>query len=140
MKTLLWVSCLFMAVTVTSCTKKNYYTTPSQTIVTAVKSTDWTVDQAGTSLAVNLSMPEITSNVAQNYDVSVGISYDDPTAADFSFETIPEVYGGYSFSYLYGVTQGNGFLTLYVQTPSGGVPATNPANIEVKIVLTPSVQ
>lgn len=140
MKALLWASCMALAVTVTSCTKKNYYTTPSQTIITNVKSSDWKLDASGTSLAVNLNMPEITSDVAQNDNVSVGISYDDPSAADFQFEAIPEVYGGYSFSYVYGVNQGNGYLTLYVQTPSGTVPANSPDAIEVKIVLTPSAQ
>jgi hypothetical protein len=138
MKTLLWASCLFAAVAVTSCTKKNYYTTPSKTIIAQADSTDWKVDNTGDAWAISVSMPEIDDAVNQNDNVSVAISYNfnTPNASDIQFEAIPELYNGYSYSYVYGV----GYINIYAQSPTGTVPAATPGNVWVKIVLTPSAQ
>lgn len=138
MKTLLWASCLVLAVAATSCTKKNYYTTPSQTIIASADSTDWKVDNTGDAWVISVSMPEITNFVNQNDDVSVAISYNfnTPSASDIQFEAIPELYNGYSYSFVYGV----GYLNIYAQSPTGTVPAATPGAVWAKIVLTPSQQ
>ncbi|TDW97226.1 hypothetical protein [Dinghuibacter silviterrae] len=138
MKTLLWVSCLTVAAAATSCTKKNYYTTPSTTIIAQADSTSWKVDQSGDAWTISISMPEITNSVNLTDNVSVAISYNYNTSSssDIQFEAIPELYNGYSYSYVYGV----GYLSIYAQSPSGTVPAATPGAVWVKVVLTPSNQ
>jgi hypothetical protein len=138
MKALLWVSCLAAVATVSSCTKKNYYTTPSTTIIAQADSTSWKLDQTGDAWTISINMPEITDAVNQTDNVSVAISYNYNTqnSSDIQFEAIPELYNGYSYSFVYGV----GYLSIYAQSPSGTPPAATPGAVWVKIVLTPSNQ
>ncbi|HEU4554860.1 MAG TPA: hypothetical protein VFS25_18570 [Chitinophaga sp.] len=129
MKALLFLPLLVMSVWITGCTKKYEYVTPNQTIQTTIQKADWQLTDVP-SYAVTLSMPEITDQVNQDFGVSVYISADGET-----FEAIPEVYGGYSYSYTYTT----GSLTIEAQDVSGSSAGAAPDKpIIVKIVLVES--
>ena len=143
MKTLLWIIGAGAALTFSSCTKRYYNTTPSQTIYAQADSTGASGWQpypstGANSWAIDVSMPEITDAVSLNDDVSVFISYnyDAQNASDVQFEAIPEVYNGYSYSYTYQT----GHIDIYAQSPTATLPAATPGKVWIKIVITPSVQ
>lgn len=130
MKALLFLPLLVMSVWITGCTKKYEYVNPNQTIQTTIATADWKKINGGKSYAVTLSMPEITDQVNQNFGIVVSVSADGGT-----FEAIPEVYAGYSYSY----THTTGSLTIESQIADGsdaGDPPPTP--ITVKIVLVES--
>jgi hypothetical protein len=130
MKALLFLPLLVMSIWITGCTKKYEYVTPNQTIQTTVQPSDWKLLTDGPSYAVTLSMPEINDQVNQDFGVLVYVSADGDT-----FEAIPEVYGGYSYSF----THTPGSLTIETQAVSGTSAGTAPPDpIVVKIVLVES--
>lgn len=129
MKALLFLPLLVMSVWITGCTKKYEYVTPNQTIQTDILHTDWKLVNNGKSYAVTLSMPEITDQVNQDFAVVVSVSADGGT-----FEAIPEVYAGYSYSY----THTTGSLTIESQAVSGTTAGEAPPDIKIKIVLVES--
>lgn len=130
MKALLFLPLLVMSVWITGCTKKYEYVTPNQTIQTDIAPGDWKLINNGKSYAVTISMPEITDRVNQEFGIVVSVSGDGGT-----FEAIPEVYGGYSYSYTHTV----GSLTIETQAVSGNTAGTPPSSpITVKIVLVES--
>lgn len=129
MKALLFLPLLVMSVWITGCTKKYEYVTPNQTIQTDIAASDWKLINDGKSYAVTISMPEITDQVNQEFGIVVSVSGDGGT-----FEAIPEVYAGYSYSY----THTTGSLTIESQAVSGTTAGTAPPAITVKIVLVES--
>jgi hypothetical protein len=136
MKTLLWASGLILAIAAVGCTKKNYYTNPGKTVLVSVDSTDWAVDAAAKAWVVSINMPEIDDNVAANDGVVVAISYDQGG----QFESIPELYNGYSYSYTYQSGSPYGNVSIYAQAPGGTPTAVSPGSVVVKIVILPSNQ
>jgi hypothetical protein len=130
MKALLFLPLLVMSVWITGCTKKYEYVNPNQTIQTDIATGDWKLINDGKSYAVTISMPEITDQVNQDFGIVVSVSGDGGT-----FEAIPEVYGGYSYSY----THTTGSLTIESQLVSGTTAGNPPpSTITVKIVLVES--
>jgi len=133
MKTLLFLPVLLMAVLFTGCTKKYEYVTPNQTIFFDVDSGDWTRASDGKTYLVDLPIPELDGQVNQDFGIVVSISGDNGA----TYEALPEVYGGYSYSYTHHV----GHLTLERQIADGSASGPQPeANIRVKIVLVESQQ
>lgn len=132
MKTLLFLPLLLMGVLFSGCTKKYEYVTPNQTIFFDVAPGDWDLTDNKTYV-VTLPIPEISSQVNQDFGIVVSISGDNGA----TYEAIPEVYGGYTYSYTH--TQGN--LSLETQRADGSDAGTAPnVAIRVKVVLVESQQ
>jgi len=130
MKALLFLPLLVMSLWITGCTKKYEYVTPNQTIQTTVQPGDWQLLTNSKTYSVSISMPEISDQVNQNYGVLVYVSADGNT-----FEAIPEVYGGYTYSY----THTPGSITIETQLADGSAAGSAPPDpIVVKIVLVES--
>jgi len=128
MKSLLLLPILLAAVFFTSCKKEyNEYVTPNQTIITDIAASDWKLTSNNT-YAVTLSMPEIDTRVNSDFGIVVSVSADGNT-----FEAIPEVYAGYSYSF----THQPGSLTIESQGLNGQA-GTAPPGITIKIVLIES--
>jgi hypothetical protein len=132
MKTFLFLPVLLMAVLFTGCTKKYEYVTPNQTIFFDVASSDWREDTNSRTYFVDLPIPEIDGQVNRDFGIVVSISGDGEL-----YEAIPEVYGGYAYSYTHNV----GVLTLERQVVDGSDAGNQPErNIRVKVVLVESQQ
>jgi len=129
MKSLLFVPLLLCGILFSSCTKEyNEYVTPNQTIFAEISPNDWQLTDNNT-YAYTVNMPEIDDYVNDNFGVVVSIS-----GGTGTYEAIPEVYNGYSYSY----THTPGSLTIETQTVDS-TPGNPPeAPILVKIVLVES--
>ncbi|GAA0553550.1 hypothetical protein GCM10009415_39410 [Chitinophaga japonensis] len=111
------------------CTKEyNEYVTPNQTIFADIAPGDWQLI-GNNAYGYTIAMPEIDNYVNDNFGIVVSIS-----GGTGTYEAIPEVYDGYSYSY----THTSGSLTIETQTVDGtpGNPPEDP--IFVKIVLVES--
>ena len=132
MRTLLFLPILLLGILFTGCTKKYEYVTPNQTIFFDVATGDWAQTNNNTWI-VDLPIPEIDGQVNQDFGIVVSISGDNGA----TWEVIPEVYGGYTYSY----THYTGHLSLETQIADGSGAGPRPnANIRVKIVLIESQQ
>ncbi len=131
MKALAFASFLFLVAVLPACTKKEMVI-PNQTILTDVAPNNWQYDSNTKTYYVNINMPEIDSYVNQTDGVLVYIS--SSTSGDNVYEAIPEVYNGYSYTYIYSPGQ----LSIEVQGANG--TTVNPPNypLHVKIVLVKS--
>ena len=81
-----------------------------------------------------INVEELDDASAKYDGVVVSISYDNGA----TFEQLPEVYNGLSFSYTYngpGSSGNSGVVTIYAQSPDGGTPIKPTDPIIVKIVL-----
>ena len=132
MKTLLFLPLLLMGILFTGCTKKYEYVTPNQTIFFDVAADDWQLTDNETYLVTLSPLPEIDGQVNQDFGVVVSISGD----GGATFESIPSVYNGVSFSYTH--TQGS--LSIESQISDGSGSGARPPAIRVKIVLVESQQ
>ncbi len=125
------VCCAVVLLTVSSCTKQ--YITPNQTIYADLTSSSWHLftDKSGVkSYQAPIDVPQISSGFAQAGGVIVSASYD----GGHTYEQLPEVYGGTSFSFTYNA----GNVTLYAQSPDGGIAILPVDPIKVKIILVDS--
>jgi len=115
---------------VSSCTKKyiNPVTNLNKTVTYNVTSADWQAYTDGKSYFVPLSVPEIDNASASLDGVIVSVSYDNGA----TFEQLPEVYNGLSFSYTYNA----GNVSIYAQTPDGttAVKPTDPIVVKIVVV------
>jgi hypothetical protein len=109
------------------CTK-NELVIPNTTVITTINPGDWKYDNSTKTYYVNISMPEITSQVNQTDGILVSVSFGNDL-----YELIPDIYHGYSFY----VTHQTGVLTVEAEDqfnttlpPSGAM--------QVKIVIVPS--
>ena len=130
MKKLLSILCCsVILLTVSSCTKQYITPNPNKTIIRDLASSAWTLTDpinVGVSYQASIDVP-IDNTSAQLDGVVVSISYDGGN----TYEQVPEVYNNVSYSYTYN--QGN--VTLYAQSPTGGLPSSVPDPITVKIVV-----
>ena len=117
-----------------SCTKQ--YVSPAttnQTVYADLAVSDWqlyTDNNNTSSYTASINVSLIDANFAQIGGVIVAVSYD----GGMTYEQLPEVYNGISYSYTYN----NGNVTLYAQS-SDGLTATQPTlPIKVKIILVDS--
>jgi len=129
--------CAVILLSVSSCTKQ--YVNPvvanqNKTLTANIASTDWLAYTDGKSYYVPINVQELDDASAKYDGVIVSVSYDDGA----TFEQLPEVYNGLSFSYTYtgpGSSGNAGVLSIYAQSPDG-VTAIKPTDpIVVKIVL-----
>src|SRR5258708_23946597 len=131
MKKLLSIICCSMVLlTVSSCTKKYITPNPNQTVYADLTSADWTqyTDASGSkSYRAPVNVQELDNASAQLDGVIVAISYDGGT----TYEQLPEVYGGTSFSFTYNARN----LTLYAQSPDRCTAILPTDPIKVKITL-----
>jgi hypothetical protein len=115
-----------------SCTKQ-YISPTNQTYIYDVAPNAWalTQDPSGVqSYAVPLNVNAINNNVTSSWGVIVAISYDGGS----TYEQVPEVYAGVSYSFTYNA----GNLTLYAQSADGTKPVIPTSTIRVKVTLVDS--
>ncbi|HEY1010605.1 MAG TPA: hypothetical protein VGE58_10865, partial [Daejeonella sp.] len=120
---------LLILLSVMSCTKE--YIVPNRTIVTELRSGNWVNTNGGRNYTAAISMPEIDDFVNENHGVLVYISF-----GDRSFEQIPQVYSGVSYSYYTKPGQ----IVMEIQASDGTSVITPPGSMTVKIVLIESLQ
>ena len=117
-----------------SCTKQ--YVTPgqtNQTIYANVATTDWqpyTDNTNNKSYDVPITVHELDNGLTQFGGIIVAISYDNGT----TYEQLPEVYDGLSYTYTYNA----GNVTLYAQSSDGTTAIQPTLPIKVKIILVAS--
>lgn len=121
-----------MGVLFTGCTKKYEYVTPNQTIFFDVAADDWELTDNNTYIVTLTPIPEINAQVNQDFGIVVSVSGDNGA----TFEAIPEVYNGYTYSFTH--TQNS--ISIETQTADGTSPGSPPPGIRVKIVLIESQQ
>jgi hypothetical protein len=132
-KTLTILSCVILFAA-SSCTKQ--YVNPgttNQTVYADLATSDWTLytDNNGkTSYSASISASIIDANFAQVGGIIVAISYDGGN----TYEQLPEVYNGISYSYTYNA----GNVSLYAQSADGTTAVQPTAAIKVKIILVDS--
>ena len=137
MKKILTLVCCTILLAATSCTKK--YITPANitAIYTIAGTTGWEVytdDGGNKSWFSKLeNLPEQDQYAQDNGGVLVYISYD----KGVTYEALPEVYNGVSYSY----TSEVGRINIFAQGANGAHLAQAPADeIKVKVVLVDSSQ
>ena len=122
--------CAVVLLSVSSCTKKyiNPVTNLNKTVTYNVTSADWQAYTDGKSYFVPLSVPEIDNASASLDGVIVSVSYDNGA----TFEQLPEVYNGLSFSYTYNA----GNVSIYAQSPDGttAIKPTDPIVVKIVVV------
>jgi hypothetical protein len=122
--------CAVLMLSVSSCTKKyiNPVTNLNKTVTYNVTSADWQAYTDGKSYFVPLSVPEIDNASASLDGVIVSVSYDNGA----TFEQLPEVYNGLSFSYTYNA----GNVSIYAQSPDGttAIKPTDPIVVKIVVV------
>ena len=121
---------------VSSCTKQ--YVSPvvnqNKTLTVDITSADWVAYTDGKSYTVPINVPGLDDASAKYDGVVVSISYDGGS----TYEQLPEVYNGLSFSYTYNGSGGSGNVgnvSIYAQSPDGGTAIKPTDPIKVKIVL-----
>jgi len=137
MKKILTLVCCTILLAATSCTKK--YITPANitVIYNITGTTGWKVytDSGGKQSysSVLSDLPEQDQQAQANGGVLVYISYDNGA----TYEALPEVYNGISYSY----TSAVGAITIYAQNANGTQLSAPPSDdIKVKVVLVDSSQ
>ena len=127
------VCCAVVLLSVSSCTKQ--YITPdrNQTIYAVVAASDWVAYSDGKSYYVSISVAALDDASVKYDGVIVSASYDDGK----TYEQLPEVYNGLSFSYTYNgpVNSNAGNVSIYAQSADGATPIAPTDPIKVKIVL-----
>ncbi|GAB2705959.1 hypothetical protein GCM10027037_35040 [Mucilaginibacter koreensis] len=114
-----------------SCVKKEYYdTNNNKTLQFTTTNSSWVTSDAGKNFATTLKIPEIDNYFNSHGGVLVYISYDNGA----TFEQLPEVYQGVSYSYEHTV----GKLIIGAQSYSGNGTIDNPGNTTIKVVLIDS--
>jgi len=137
MKKILTLVCCTILLAATSCTKK-YITPANVTVIYNIKgTTGWKVytDTGGKQSYSSIlsDLPEQDQYAQANGGVLVYISYDDGA----TYEALPEVYNGISYSY----TSAVGAITIYAQNANGTQLSAPPSDdIKVKVVLVDSSQ
>lgn len=109
------------------CTK-NELVVPNTTVLTTINPGDWKYDNSTKTYYVNISMPEITSQVNQTDGILVSVSFGNDL-----YEVIPDIYNGYSFY----VSHQTGVLT--IEAEDQFATTLPPSSVmQVKIVIVPS--
>ena len=119
---------LFSIALVTSSCKKVEYV-PNRTIVINLPSGTWIPLNGGRSYTAAINVPELDNYINERGGVLVYLSFGDNT-----YEQIPQVYNGDSFSF---VTR-PGQVVLETQRYDGQGIVDRPINMSVKIVLIES--
>lgn len=119
-----------MSIILLSAGCKKEYIVPNRTIFTTLSTGNWIRFDGGRSYTASINMPEIDNYFNDHGAVLVYISFDNGT-----FEQIPQVYNGVSYSY---VTR-SGQIVLEIQSSDGIGTVTPPGSVKVKIILIESI-
>jgi hypothetical protein len=103
---------------------------PNRTINTTINSGSWIKLNSGRTYTTSIDMPEIDNYFNDRGGVLVYISFEKG-----SYEQIPQVYNGVSYSY---VTRA-GQIVLEIQSSDGVGTVTPPGSLTAKIVLIESI-
>ncbi|MCW3110950.1 MAG: hypothetical protein JWQ09_5456 [Segetibacter sp.] len=137
MKKFFSIACVVIAVTALSaCTKK--YITPNnnRTVFSnSIPQANWVRTHDGKADSTSISVPALDQYFNERGGVLVYLSFFEGTNGNNTYEQIPEVYNGTSYSYYH--YKGN--IVLYAQPSNGSTPTVKPpAGIVAKIVLIES--
>jgi len=117
-----------------SCTKQ--YVSPAttnQTLIYDVPAAAWTLSTAdanSSSYVASIAVKELSSDFAKYAGVIVAVSYD----GGDTYEQLPEVYAGISYSYTYNA----GNVSIYAQSADGTTAVQPTLPIKVKVILVDS--
>ncbi|MFA6946718.1 MAG: hypothetical protein WC220_12540 [Pedobacter sp.] len=109
---------------------KKEYIVPNRTVFATLNSGNWIKLDGGRNYTASINMPEIDNYFNDHGAVLVYISFDNGT-----YEQIPQVYNGVSYSYLIR----SGQIVLEIQSSDGVGLITPPGSVKVKIVLIESI-
>ena len=126
-KSLLYFA-LFILVLIAGCKKEEIV--PNRTILTTLNSGSWIKLDGGRAYTASIQMPEIDNYFNDHGGVLVYISFDSET-----YEQIPQVYNGVSYSYL----TRSGQIVLEIQSSDGTGMVTPPGSVKLKIILIASI-
>ena len=129
MKRLLFFICLSLIVFFGAGCKKEMIV-PNRTIITTLNAGDWIKLNGGRTYTAIIDMPEIDNYFNDYGGILVYISFVAGT-----YEQIPQVYNGVSYSY---VTR-SGQIVMEIQSSDGIGTITPPGTVKVKIVLIKSI-
>ncbi|WP_090707208.1 hypothetical protein [Daejeonella rubra] len=119
---------LFILVLSAGCKKEQIV--PNRTILTTLNSGSWIKLDGGRSYTASINMPEIDNYFNDYGGVLVYVSFETGT-----YEQIPQVYNGVSYSYL----TRSGQIVIEIQSSDGLAVVTPPGSVKVKIVLVESI-
>ena len=119
---------LFVLVLSAGCKKEQIV--PNRTILTTLNSGNWIKLDGGRSYSASINMPEIDNYFNDHGGVLVYVSFETGT-----YEQIPQVYNGVSYSYL----TRSGQIVIEIQSSDGLAVVTPPGSVKVKIVLIESI-
>lgn len=103
---------------------------PNRTIHTTLTASNWIKLDGGRAYTASISMPEIDNYFNDNGGVLVYLSFENGT-----YEQVPQVYNGVSYSYLTRTGQ----IVLEIQSFDGIGVISPPGSVKVKIVLIESL-
>jgi hypothetical protein len=128
MKKLPLLLALFFFVLSAGCKKEQIV--PNRTILTTLNSGNWIKLLGGRSYTASINMPEIDNYFNDYGGVLVYVSFESGT-----YEQIPQVYNGVSYSYL----TRSGQIVMEIQSSDGQAIISPPGSVKVKIVLIESI-
>jgi hypothetical protein len=114
---------------VTAC-EKTEYVVPNRTVIVDLRVRDWKSFDNGRTYEAPIDLPEYDSYTNEQGAILVYASFD----GGRNYEQIPEVYEGISYGYV--VTAGS--ILIELKSLDGGVIATLPASMRIKMVLIDS--
>ncbi|MFI5160761.1 MAG: hypothetical protein ACHQHN_05760 [Sphingobacteriales bacterium] len=131
MKKILTIVCSAMVLlSISSCTKQYVAPNNTETVVATLAPTDWSLYTDSKSYAATINVADIVPDFVNTGAVIVAISY-----ADGVYESLPEVYNGTSFSYIYNSGDNTGVVQVFAQSADGNTPIAPTQPIKVKITL-----
>jgi len=128
MKKTILLLVLFVLVMGSACKKEQIV--PNRTILTTLNPGSWIKLNGGKSYTASIDMPEIDNYFNDYGGVLVYVSFETGT-----YEQIPQVYNGVSYSY---VTR-SGQIVIEIQSSDGQAIISPPGSLKVKIVLIESI-
>jgi hypothetical protein len=128
MKKTILLLVLFVLVMGSACKKEQIV--PNRTILTTLNPGSWIKLNGGKSYKAAIDMPEIDNYFNDYGGVLVYVSFETGT-----YEQIPQVYNGVSYSY---VTR-SGQIVIEIQSSDGQAIISPPGSLKVKIVLIESI-
>lgn len=126
-KSLLLLAIVLLVFTI-GCKKEQIV--PNRTIHTTLTASNWIKLDGGRAYTASISMPEIDNYFNDNGGVLVYLSFENGT-----YEQVPQVYNGVSYSYLTHTGQ----IVLEIQSSDGIGVISPPGSVKVKIVLIESL-
>lgn len=119
---------LFLLVMGSACKKEQFV--PNRTVITTLNSGNWIKLNGGRSYTASINMPEIDNYFNDYGGVLVYVSFENGT-----YEQIPQVYNGVSYSYITRTGQ----IVIEIQSSDGQAIISPPGSLKVKIILIESI-